>query len=229
MARRGPSAANHGDATRDKLLLAAVDVFGRHSFDGTSTRLLAEAAGVNLQAITYYFGGKDGLYRAAAGHIAAAVSDLVTPAREPIRARLANAERAGGTIDTTEARRLLTGLLRTMAALFASPRSEPWARFILREQMDPTAAFQVLFDGMMKPLLAVSVPLVAILLKEEPSSRHVRLRTLSLVGSVMVFRVAHAAVLRILETPVLGPAEADAIANLADELIEAIEPRGEIP
>lgn len=60
--RRG----NRGDVTREKLLSASVDVFGRYGFDGATTRMLADAAGVNLQAIPYYFGGKEGLYIATA-------------------------------------------------------------------------------------------------------------------------------------------------------------------
>ena len=55
---------NRAEITREKLLSAALDVFGRYGFDGTSTRQLSEAAGVNLQAIPYYFGSKEGLYLA---------------------------------------------------------------------------------------------------------------------------------------------------------------------
>src|SRR5579862_9588675 len=56
-------APNRNDL-RLRLLEAAIDVFGRHGFDGASTRMLAKAAGVNLQAIPYHFGGKEGLYLA---------------------------------------------------------------------------------------------------------------------------------------------------------------------
>src|SRR3546814_4183421 len=65
---------DRGDTTRQKLLRASIDVFGRHGFDGATTRTLADAAGVNLQAISYHFGGKDGLYVAAAEHIAAMIA-----------------------------------------------------------------------------------------------------------------------------------------------------------
>ena len=46
-------ARHRGEDVRLKLLQAAIEVFGRHGFDGASTRMLSGAAGVNLQAIPY--------------------------------------------------------------------------------------------------------------------------------------------------------------------------------
>lgn len=53
-----------GEAARARLLDAALRLFGERGFAATSTRDIAEAAGVNLAAIRYYFGDKQGLYRA---------------------------------------------------------------------------------------------------------------------------------------------------------------------
>lgn len=39
-------------------------LFAKQGFDGTTVRDLAEKAGVNVSQVSYYFGGKDGLYRA---------------------------------------------------------------------------------------------------------------------------------------------------------------------
>ncbi|MFN9042724.1 MAG: CerR family C-terminal domain-containing protein [Betaproteobacteria bacterium] len=56
--------ADTGDA-RLRLLRAAIRLFALQGFAKTSTRELAEAAQVNVAAISYYFGDKAGLYRAA--------------------------------------------------------------------------------------------------------------------------------------------------------------------
>ncbi len=50
--------------TRLRMLHAALDLFGRHGFDATTTRMLTQAAGVNLGAIPYHFGSKEGLVAA---------------------------------------------------------------------------------------------------------------------------------------------------------------------
>ena len=51
-------------ASRRRLLRAALPLFAAKGFAKTSTREVAAAAGVNLAAISYYFGDKAGLYRA---------------------------------------------------------------------------------------------------------------------------------------------------------------------
>ena len=53
-----------GEDARQRLLQAGLQLFAQHGFSKTSTRELAEAASVNVAAISYYFGDKAGLYRA---------------------------------------------------------------------------------------------------------------------------------------------------------------------
>lgn len=54
-----------GAAARARLLNEAVRLFAEQGFARTSTRTIAQAAGVNISAISYYFGDKEGLYRSA--------------------------------------------------------------------------------------------------------------------------------------------------------------------
>ena len=59
-----PGAARAGEDTRERLLSAGLRLFAAQGFAKTSTRELAEAASVNIAAISYHFGDKAGLYRA---------------------------------------------------------------------------------------------------------------------------------------------------------------------
>lgn len=54
-----------GEESRQRLLEAAVQCFAEQGFAKTSTRTIAAHAGVNIASISYYFGDKAGLYRAA--------------------------------------------------------------------------------------------------------------------------------------------------------------------
>jgi TetR/AcrR family transcriptional regulator, regulator of cefoperazone and chloramphenicol sensitivity len=54
-----------GAEARARLLHTALRLFAEKGFSNTSTREVATAAGVNIAAISYYFGDKAGLYRAA--------------------------------------------------------------------------------------------------------------------------------------------------------------------
>ena len=47
-----------------RLLEAASEEFARHGYGGARIRHIVGAARVNLAAVNYYFGGKEGLYRA---------------------------------------------------------------------------------------------------------------------------------------------------------------------
>jgi AcrR family transcriptional regulator len=55
--------------TQQKLLDAAVEAFSENGFKGTSTRDIADRAGVHHPLITYHFKNKDRLWRAAADRI----------------------------------------------------------------------------------------------------------------------------------------------------------------
>lgn len=53
-----------GQEARQRLLYTALALFAEHGFAKTSTRAIAQAAGANVAAISYYFGDKAGLYAA---------------------------------------------------------------------------------------------------------------------------------------------------------------------
>lgn len=50
--------------TKEILLKKAIEIFSLKGFDGATVKDLAEAAGVNVSLVSYYFGGKEGLYNA---------------------------------------------------------------------------------------------------------------------------------------------------------------------
>jgi AcrR family transcriptional regulator len=65
---------------RQEILAAAAGVFAQHGFRGSTTRRIADAAGVNEVTLFRYFGSKDVLLRAAIEHLAESVGVTVLPA-----------------------------------------------------------------------------------------------------------------------------------------------------
>ncbi|MFC3894741.1 TetR/AcrR family transcriptional regulator [Lentzea rhizosphaerae] len=64
--RRSPSASERKrdpERTRARILEAAAAEFGAKGYAATRTSDIAARAGVNKQLISYYFGGKEGLYK----------------------------------------------------------------------------------------------------------------------------------------------------------------------
>jgi TetR/AcrR family transcriptional regulator, regulator of cefoperazone and chloramphenicol sensitivity len=204
---------------RERLLRAAIDVFGRRGFAAASTRAIARAAGVNLQSITYYFGGKHGLYLAVADHIAEQIGAQIEPAARRAQARFA---RRGDRVTVDEARAMLAEILTGMAGILFNEDWMPAARFIVREQMDPSEAFDRLYARVMEPQLEIARRIVGTITGEDPRSTRVRLRTLSLAGSIIFFRIAHAAALRQLGWSKVGPRELAALRELVGDTAASV-------
>lgn len=80
--------------SREALLTAAKQVFAELGFEGATVKDLADAAGVNVSLVSYYFDGKENLYRECLTtlgrhHVASAQKVLKTPSSpEEFRLRL---------------------------------------------------------------------------------------------------------------------------------------------
>lgn len=58
-----PEAGKDDASARTRLMEVAIRLFAEHGLEGTSTRDIAKAADLNISLISYYFGGKEGLYK----------------------------------------------------------------------------------------------------------------------------------------------------------------------
>ena len=56
--------------TKEKLIEAGIHLFAQYGYAGTSTRMISNAAGINMNAIQFHFGGKEGLYKSVLEHVA---------------------------------------------------------------------------------------------------------------------------------------------------------------
>lgn len=173
---------------QQRLLEIAIDAFGKRGLEGASTREIAAAAGTAMSSITYHYGGKEGLYLAAAEHIASGMAESMSPALM--------VEVADG--DTDAARRAVHGMLDALLDKMIGKQTENWSLFIVREQMNPTAAFARMFDGPMGQMTRRLARFVSIAAGVE-NSEAARITTLTLFGQVLVVRASRATVLRLLE------------------------------
>jgi len=73
------------EATRQRILAAALDVFAERSFDGASTRDIAARAGVAQPLLNYHFSTKDELWRAAVDGLFEALDRALTARADGLR------------------------------------------------------------------------------------------------------------------------------------------------
>jgi AcrR family transcriptional regulator len=189
--------ATRGDSTREALVKAAIETFGRDGFAAASTRAISEAAGVNQALIGYHFGGKPGLYLAALKFIADSVTARMGPLVAAIETELGRGEGAiTGEASAQRGLELLQGLIAAFVQMLTSDESSSWARLILREQQDPSDGFDILYDGVMHRILGVTAQLIARVRQGDVTPDQCKLTALTIMGQALVFRAARAAAMR---------------------------------
>lgn len=179
-----------GDGTRERILDAALELFGERGLHAASVRDVAKLARANVAAISYHFGGKEELYRAVATYIAGLIGDRV-------------AERAPQVVlspppETPEAALAeLDIVMETVVdVLVGSEDMRRVARFVLREQMQPSPAFDIIYDSVMQRLHERVCLAFGIATGTDGQSEAVRLRVFLLIGQAIFLRVGEAVVLR---------------------------------
>lgn len=139
--------SNNADKpVQERLVDAAEELFCEHGFDDTSIRALATAAGCNIAAVNYYFGGKEKLY------VEVWRRRLVLM-RE---ARLASIEKV---MSGSDGKPRLEDLLRAFANAFVEPlvypsKTRQFTRLMARELIDPHLPEDVFSKELIKPTMA---------------------------------------------------------------------------
>jgi AcrR family transcriptional regulator len=182
-AHHRPGTHPRGEDTRRRILEAAIQVFATEGYEGASTRKLAERAAANLPAIQYYFGSKEGLYRAVIEHIAQLIEMRMVPVAERVRMALAS-----GDPSSEELLALLYEMLDAfVAAVFEKAERESRRLFFARAEIENTTALDPIHDSCQQQIAAPCAALIGRLLDRPADQEHVVLRTLAILGQVVVF------------------------------------------
>ena len=116
-----------GERARTRLLARASRVFAEKGYARASTREICLAAGLNIAAIHYHFGGKEGLYKAV----------LLAPI-QAMAGQLAGFDDPLLTLDEALTR-LLVAFVGADGA--DAPGADDGVRLFLREMIEPTPVF----------------------------------------------------------------------------------------
>jgi TetR/AcrR family transcriptional regulator, regulator of cefoperazone and chloramphenicol sensitivity len=135
-----------GVEARARLLHTALRLFAEKGFSNTSTREVATAAGANIAAISYYFGDKAGLYRAAYTEPMGSCSDM--------------AVFDASTVNLEEALRMM--LSQIIEPMKLGDLVQLCTRLHFREMLEPTGLWAEEIDNGIRP---AQVALVQVLCK----------------------------------------------------------------
>jgi len=183
---RRPPAGGYarGDETRERIIDAAVKLFGERGFSAASTRDIATAAGVNAPALQYYFENKEGLYQACAEFIASDLTAHFTPVMKQARAALKN---DAGTDVLIEA--LLTIHAVMLDRVLVQSNASAQRLFLARELAgeEPPVASKLLNQQVKQPFYKVATAMLSRITGVGANDPITRIRLLTLKGQMMPF------------------------------------------
>ena len=167
-----------------RIIAAAAEEFAQRGFAAARVRHIVNAAQVNLAAVNYYFGGKEGLYRATLRYLQGQVQEaMAVPARN----------RRGRSAEERLHRRIYAIIDRFIGADHPSPLG----RILAHEAINPTRHLESLLADTMRP----EVERIHVLLREiagpDLSDNDVTHAALGVVGQCLLYLYARPAVDRL--------------------------------
>ncbi|XKD94844.1 CerR family C-terminal domain-containing protein [Morganella morganii] len=179
------------EQTREKLIQAGIRLFALSGVSGVRTRQLAEEAGVNQSAIPYHLGGKSGVYAAVIRKITddlAAVTDVsrIDAATEALTVQAQPGKTALKTVLVS----MITGLCKALL----SPEHTLYGTLILREQLEQTENYNVIYQSFIAPFHERLTRLVQ-LADPLTDTKTAIIRAHALIGQILGFVVAQKAYL----------------------------------
>ena len=196
---------------RDQLIQAAIEKFGSRGFDAVGTREIAAAVDTPMSSITYHFGGKEGLYLAAAEFIFDYLRDSIDP---PVQDFAEDAPRAAR-LDA------FVAVLRKMGEFMLDERSAKFALFISREQQAPTPAVLQMMDDKVMPMMRALVEQVKAL-RPELAADEAKALTIYLFGMAIALRHTRASMGLLFEREDFGSEMQEMLIDQLEASVRAI-------
>ncbi len=189
--------------TQESLIAAALKLFGRDGYEGTSTRKIAALAQTNIAAIAYHFGGKAGLRLACAKLVASRVQHVMT----------ANESPPDLTPDQAVAR-IERNLETYLKFITLDPRAEVFSAFVLREIYDNGPAMDIFYTKVFEPKHRELCHLWSVATGADPDSEATKLTIFTLIGQALFFRIGQPIIRRRMDWPEFSPENAESVKQL---------------
>lgn len=179
--------SSKGALAKEKMLRAALDVFGEYGFEGATTRMLATRAGMNLGAIPYYFGSKEDLYAEAASYLADLIEAKQSPHLQNLKETTSNAIEAGEICDA-----VVDFMIKQAHGFLCETMPLAWMHFFLSAQRRTGPAFEHLNQRVIRPAQAVVTPLIARILGRQEDAPETLALTFLGIHQALCIRLADA-------------------------------------
>lgn len=164
------------DTTRERIVLAAGEMFAERGFDGTTVRDICQSAGANIAAVNYYFGDKQRLY--------------VEAVIQAHRWRMEQFPLPPWPEGTPAEKRLEDFITTFIRRVRSGPEGTWHSKLMMREMAHPTAACAELAQSSIRPQFQILLEILRELMPAETSHDELRLTAFSIVGQCLFYHFA---------------------------------------
>lgn len=172
--------------TRERIIEAAGEVFGRRGYAAATVREICEQAGANVAAINYYFQGKEGLYREVVRKLIGTIFD-----RFPV-----DSSDAASTAEQRLKFFIAAALNRLLSPEGLSDYTGK-GRLVARELTDPSPILDTMVEDFIRPTAMVLAEIISELLGPSASDRDVLKCQMSVIGQCFHYATARPIITRL--------------------------------
>ena len=187
-------------ATRIRILEAAAAIFAQHGFAATTIRQICSKAQVNLAAVNYHFGSKEGLYR-----------ETIRYARS--RAYESYPTTYGLDADSSPEQQLRAFVRSFLLRTSFDEKTQEFGSIVMREMVEPTAALNMMLDEGIRSLFGQLVGIVSELLPENTDAETILASARSIISQCLFYLFSRSVISRMSPEEKFGLEDIDRVSE----------------
>jgi len=186
--------------TRIRILETAASIFAEHGFAATTIRHICSKAQVNLAAVNYHFGSKEGLYRETIRFLRARAYE-----RYPITYGLVS--------DASPEQQLRAFVRSFLLPTSFDERTQEFGTIVMREMVEPTAALDMMLDEGIRSLFGQLVGIVSDLLPEDTDAETILASARSIISQCLFYLFSRSVISRMSPEEKFGLEDLDRVSG----------------
>jgi len=204
-------------STKELILKVALDEFALYSLEGSTTRKIAEKAGINHACINYYFGSKEEMYfeilRRAVSIFQAYYAEIFSEVDSFKKSKNKN---------TLEAKNLLKKLMQMHFLAIDNGNFASLHLIMRREEMYPTKGFDILYKGAYKPMNDMISTLILYASQKKISSKQAHIEAVGLLFFNASTIICRRGLLRLLKLKKFSAKNSESIRKITSDAIDKL-------
>lgn len=184
--------------TRTRILEAAAAIFAEHGYAATTIRQICSQAQVNLAAVNYHFGGKEGLYRETIRFVRARAYE-----RYPIT--------YGLSADASPEQQLRAFIRSFLLRTSFDEANHDFGTIVMREMVEPTAALDMMLDEGIRSMFGQLVGIVQKLLPEDMDAETILASARSIISQCLFYLFSRSVISRMSPEEKMGQEDLDRV------------------